>query len=248
MWVWSSPLVVIPKKSGGVRITHCVNYYMKLNKISSLSHLHIPRVDQVLDSLGKRQVFPCSAWFLRSIRLPPTRIPFLSRRFGTPAGLYERLVMPQGSSASPVWCVKVIDDAIKDLEQVSAYLDDVIALDSDPMAYVKTMRTLFERLCKHNNLNFSPSNARPIGVTRGGPEEGPEGRPSCCKASSGTHMSGAWATPRVSLGPSAYKCIGRGVRNFDNVVWDRVCEEAVPLSCSALAPRIATNDIRWYLP
>ena len=103
MWVWSSPLVVIPKKSGGVRITHCVNYYMKLNKISSLSHLHIPRVDQVLDSLGKRQVFPCSAWFLRSIRLPPTRIPFLSRRFGTPAGLYERLVMPQCSNFSPGW-------------------------------------------------------------------------------------------------------------------------------------------------
>ena len=193
---YSSPLVAISKKSGGVRITHCVNYYMKLNKISSLSHLHIPREDQVLDSLGKRQVFPCSAWFLRSIRLPPTRIPFLSRRFGTPAGLYERLVMPQGSSASPVWCVKVIDDAIKDLEQVSAYLDDVIALDSDPMAHVKTMRTLFERLCKHNNLNFSPSNARPIGVTRGGPEEGPEGRPSYCKASSGTHMSGEWSTPR----------------------------------------------------
>ena len=47
---YSSPLVVIPKTSGGVRIT--VDY-KKLNKISSLSQLPIPRVDQVLDSLGK---------------------------------------------------------------------------------------------------------------------------------------------------------------------------------------------------
>ena len=47
---YSSPLVVIRKKSRGVRIM--VNY-KKLNKISNLSQLPIPRVDQVLDSLGK---------------------------------------------------------------------------------------------------------------------------------------------------------------------------------------------------
>ena len=46
--------MVIPNKSGGVRIT--VNY-KKLSKISSLSQLPIPRVDQVLDSTGKRRVF-----------------------------------------------------------------------------------------------------------------------------------------------------------------------------------------------
>ena len=51
---YSSPLVVIPKKSGGVRIT--VNY-KKLNQISKLSQLPIPRVDQVLDSLGSGRVF-----------------------------------------------------------------------------------------------------------------------------------------------------------------------------------------------
>ena len=47
------PLVVIPKKSGDLPII--VNY-KKLNKISSLSQLLIPRVDQVLDLLGKGRV------------------------------------------------------------------------------------------------------------------------------------------------------------------------------------------------
>ena len=51
---YSSPLVVIPKKSGGVRIT--VNY-KKLNQISKLNQLPTPRVDQVLDSLGSGRVF-----------------------------------------------------------------------------------------------------------------------------------------------------------------------------------------------
>ena len=46
--------MVIPKKCGGVQIT--VNY-KKLNQISSLSRLPIPRGDQILDSLSKGRVF-----------------------------------------------------------------------------------------------------------------------------------------------------------------------------------------------
>ena len=71
--------------------------------------------------------------------------------------------MPQGSSASPGWFVKVIKEVIKGLEQVTAYLDDVIVFDSDPTAHVKTIRSLFERLRKHN-LKLSPSKAR-LGAT-----------------------------------------------------------------------------------
>ena len=71
--------------------------------------------------------------------------------------------MPQGSSASPRWFVKVINEVIKGLEQEAAYLDDVIVFDSDQTAHVKTTRALFERLRKHN-LTFSPSKAR-LGAT-----------------------------------------------------------------------------------
>ena len=44
--------------------------------------------------------------------------------------------MPQGSSASPEWFVKVTNEVIKDLKQVAAYLDDVIVFDFDPIAHV----------------------------------------------------------------------------------------------------------------
>ena len=67
--------------------------------------------------------------------------------------------MPQGSSASPGWFVKVINEVIKDLKQVAAYLDDVIVFDSDPIAHVQTIRSLFERLRKHD-VKLSPSKAR----------------------------------------------------------------------------------------
>ena len=51
---WSSPLVCVPKKSGGIRIT--VNY-QKLTKITEIPHITIPRVDEVLDTLGGGPVF-----------------------------------------------------------------------------------------------------------------------------------------------------------------------------------------------
>ena len=49
----------------------------------------------------------------------------------------------------------MINEVIKDLKQVAAYLDDVIVFYSDPIAHVQTICSLFERLRKHN-LKLSP--------------------------------------------------------------------------------------------
>ena len=54
--------------------------------------------------------------------------------------------MPQGSSASPGWFVKVINEVMKDLKQVATYLDDVIVFDVDLVAHVRTIRSFIKRL------------------------------------------------------------------------------------------------------
>ena len=60
--------------------------------------------------------------------------------------------------------MKVINEVTKGLEQVAAYLGDVVVFDSDPLTHIKTIRALFfERLRKHN-LKLSPSKAR-LGAT-----------------------------------------------------------------------------------
>ena len=113
---YSNPLVGIPKNSGGVRIT--VNY-KKVNQISSLSQLTIPRVAQILESLGKGQMF--SSFDLVSsihqITMNKDIVP-LTAFWHSHVPLW--LVMPQGSSTSPRWFVKVINEVIKGLEQVAA--------------------------------------------------------------------------------------------------------------------------------
>ena len=62
---YASPMVAIPKKDDNVRIT--VNY-KTFNAISSLGQLPIPRVDEVLGSLGKGRIFSLFDLCLRCTR------------------------------------------------------------------------------------------------------------------------------------------------------------------------------------
>ena len=76
---------------------------------------------------------------------------------------FEWLVMQQGSIAAPGWFFKVVNKAIKGLDRVAAYLDDVIVFDADPSLHVANMKDFFLRLRNHN-LKLSPSKAT-IGAT-----------------------------------------------------------------------------------
>ena len=91
-------VVIIPKKSGGIRLT--INY-KKLNNISILGQLPIPRIDEILDKLGTGRIF--SLFDLVSsfhqITVHKDTIPLTA--FCTPTRLFEWLVMPQGSSLAP---------------------------------------------------------------------------------------------------------------------------------------------------
>ena len=138
---------------------HCQLPYKKLNQISSLSQLPIPRVDQVLGSLGKGRALSLFDLASSCHQITAHKDTVSLTSFFTHTGLYEWLVMSQGSSASSGWFVKVISEVIKGLAQVVVYLDDVIVFDSDPTAHVKTMRAPFKRLRKHN-LKFFPTKAR----------------------------------------------------------------------------------------
>ena len=120
-------------------------------------------MDQALDCLGSSRVF--SLFDLVSsfhqITAHKDTVPLTA--FCTPTGLYEWLVMAQGSSASPGPFVKVINEVIKGLKQVAAYLDDVIVFDFDLVAHVRTIHSLFEHLRKYI-IKLCPSKA-PLDAT-----------------------------------------------------------------------------------
>ena len=157
----SSPLVCVPKKSGGIRIT--VNY-QKLNKVTEIPQVAILRVDEVLDTLGGRSVFSVfdlSSGFTQ-LTIHPDIIPLAA--FYTPNELYEWLRMPQGDAGFPAWFVSVMRLVMDGLDNIRKYLDNAIGSEDSPMAHVATLATFFARLRLHN-LKLSPNKSR-IGAAR----------------------------------------------------------------------------------
>ena len=158
---WSSPLVCVPKKSGGIRLT--VNF-QKLNKVTEIPQIAIPRVDEVLDTLGGGSVF--SVFDLLSgftqLTIHPDAVPLTA--FCTPNGLYEWPRMPQGASGAPAWFVSVMRLVTAGLDSIRMYLDDAIGSDDCSLHHVTTLAAFFARLRLHQ-LKLSPDKSR-IGTAR----------------------------------------------------------------------------------
>ena len=115
---------------GGIRIT--VNY-QKLNKVAEIPQIAIPRVDEVLDTLGGGSVFSVYDLFsgLTQLTIHPDTISLTA--FCTPNGLYEWLSMPQGAAGAPVWFVSVMRLVTAGYDNIGMYLDNAIGSDDCPI-------------------------------------------------------------------------------------------------------------------
>ena len=157
---WSSPLVCVPKKSGGIRIT--VNY-QKLDEVTKVPQIAIPRIDEVLDTLGGGSVFSVFDLFsgFTQLTIHPDTIPLTA--FCAPNELYEWLGMPQGAAGAPAWFISA-RLVTAGLDNIRIYFDDAIDLDDCPIHHVATLATFFARLRLHK-LKLSPDKSR-IGAAR----------------------------------------------------------------------------------
>ncbi|CAM9934561.1 unnamed protein product, partial [Sphacelaria rigidula] len=153
---WASPLVVVPQKDGSIRTTA---NYQRLNRVTVVGKLSVPRIDEVFDSLGEGTIFSTFdlASGLSQIAIHPDTVP--SMAFCTSSGLYEWLRMPQGAATSPGCFQRLMQRVTDGLEHIIMYLDDPIAMDASPMAHIHTLREFLFRRCTHD-LKLSRSKAR----------------------------------------------------------------------------------------
>ena len=129
-----------------------------------MPQIAIPRVDEVLDTLGGGSVFLVFDLFsgFTQLAIHPDTFPLTA--FCTSNGLYEWLRMSQGAAGAPAWFVSVMLLVTDGLDNIRVYLDDAIGSDDSLMAHVTTLATFFARLRLHN-LKLSPNKSR-IGAAR----------------------------------------------------------------------------------
>lgn len=142
---WSAPVVMVPKKDGGVRL--CIDY-RRLNEVTIPDSYPMPRIDDLLQATGGTAYM--STMDLRAgyhqIQVHPDDRD--KTCFVTPQGAYRFNRLPFGLRNAPATFQRLIDQVRRGLGQVEllAYLDDLILLSKDFQSHIEHLRLVFQRL------------------------------------------------------------------------------------------------------
>lgn len=121
---WASPLVIVKKTDGSLRL--CVDY-RRLNSRTKVDPYPMPRVDEMLDRLGK-------AKFITTLSA-----------FTTPFGHFEFNVMPFGLCGAPATFQRMMDSVTHGMEgYAAAYIDDLVIYSmtwEEHLAHVEEVMT-----------------------------------------------------------------------------------------------------------
>ena len=125
---WCAGMVVVPKKSGAVRI--CVDL-KPLNK-SVLREVHpLPKVDETLAQLADARIFSkldANSGFWQIPLSKPSR---LLTTFITPTGRYCFNKLPFGISSAPEHFQRRMSELLSGLEGVLCQMDDILVFGKD---------------------------------------------------------------------------------------------------------------------
>ena len=140
---WASPVVLVTKKDGSLRF--CVDY-RRLNANTRKDVYPLPRVDDILDSIGKNPACYFSKLDLRSgywqVKMAPNDQE--KTAFTTFHGLFEFTVMPFGLCNAPATFQRLMENVLHGLlgNFVSVYLDDIIIYSPTVKEHLKHLSTI----------------------------------------------------------------------------------------------------------
>lgn len=121
---WASPLVVIPKADGTVRL--CVDYKVAVNPQLQDAHYPIPRIDDLLTALNNSTYY-CSLDLVKAyLHVPVDEESAKIQTIITHKGTYAFNRLSFGIKTAPNDFHLVMDKVLADLEGVTTYFDNII--------------------------------------------------------------------------------------------------------------------------
>ena len=142
---WASPIVLVQKKSGEIRF--CVDF-RKLNAVTKKDVYPLPRIDDILDSLGSATYFSTldlqsGYWQVFMDEVDKEKMAFSSF-----SGLYEFNVMPFGLCNAPSLFQRIMEIALTGLQWKTClvYLDDIIIFSQTFPEHLSRSKEVFVKL------------------------------------------------------------------------------------------------------
>ncbi|XP_050984340.1 uncharacterized protein LOC127176618 isoform X2 [Labeo rohita] len=121
---WSSPIVMVPKPDGTLRFC---NDFRRLNEISEFDSYPMPRVDELLDRLGRARYISTLDLTKGYWQVPLSEAAKPKTAFSTPSGHWQYRTLPFGLHGAPASFQRLMDIILRPHQSyAAAYLDDVV--------------------------------------------------------------------------------------------------------------------------
>uniref|UniRef100_A0A146LZ17 RNA-directed DNA polymerase n=1 Tax=Lygus hesperus TaxID=30085 RepID=A0A146LZ17_LYGHE len=145
---WCSPLVVIPKADGGVRL--CVDYKAGVNERLISASFPIRKIEDVLHSLRGSRYFCKIDLFKAYLHLKVCPNSALIQTIGTHRGMYTMNRLSFGIKTAPAEFNRIISQVLHGLPKCEAYFDDIICHGATSEECAKNLRACLKRLSEYD--------------------------------------------------------------------------------------------------
>ena len=151
---WNSPVLLVPKPGGGLRF--CVDY-RRLNKITENDSYPMPRIDEILDSLGNAKIFSKMdiKWGFYNIELYEEDK--AKTAYSLRSGHYEWNVLPMGLKNSPATFQRIMTNVLRPYigKFVHVFVDDILIYSETPSQHFRHVELVVKALAE-NGFKISP--------------------------------------------------------------------------------------------
>lgn len=159
---YNSPILLVPKKSSSDdKKWRLVVDFRQLNKKNLADRFPLPRIDTILDQLGRAKYFSTLDLMSGFHQIPLNSDSRKYTAFSTPSGHYAFTRLPFGFSISPNSFQRMMTIAMAGLtpECTFVYIDDIVVIGCSAEHHIKNLTKVFERL-RHYNLKLNPEKCK----------------------------------------------------------------------------------------
>uniref|UniRef100_A0A7E4VZN6 RNA-directed DNA polymerase n=1 Tax=Panagrellus redivivus TaxID=6233 RepID=A0A7E4VZN6_PANRE len=141
---WQTPLVVVPKPGGKVRI--CGDFRVTLNPCLKIDTYPIPVPEDLFATMNGGRLFTKLDMSEAYLQLPLDRASRSLVTVTTQKGLFEYQVLPFGVASAPAIFQRMMETTLAGIDSVMVYLDDILVTGRSDEEHLHHVDQVLERL------------------------------------------------------------------------------------------------------